>query len=323
LENIGWNEINEVYEKCFGESLDKPEVEFSIGSAELTISSIGVDFAIFGLRIGGYVDLDGKVSFIKDEGVTLSASLKGDVHIEDFTISDGFLKLTIPAPQSEEKASVIVGGKFEWKNFSFDIGAHIYKSEKDNSVQYTILGKCAHNKGDPCTLVSLVPKLAGCAILKNVTFASLEVSYASVRDKELAALTLLGNYIPKGECGIHQIPVVFAFDIGRRISSHCRSRGDFRAQQPAQNERTSFCSIHRIRGLMEKREWALYQHYISQTIKASRRLRHRNRPHKPRSLSTTRRNTISQPERRCEDPNQGPETASFYARLRPRGRRLS
>ncbi len=192
IHNVRFDTIEALFERISKSKLSLPDVDITIGSARLSISSDkGLDIALDKVVIGDYTSVNAGLT-ITSHNVTLRGDLTSDViHFGEVELKRAFLQVTLEGKGNGKNTDVIVGGEVAFSSLTFDVAAHLYRSPDSTkkTLEWTVLA--ALTVGDTSLALSkIVPEVRGTALDLALTQA---VFVAASRDDPS-----LGNMITSG-----------------------------------------------------------------------------------------------------------------------------
>ncbi|KAG5651476.1 hypothetical protein H0H81_008507 [Sphagnurus paluster] len=202
LRNLSWDQICAIYKHLFGTDLASPDFPILIGSITLSISSEeGLCLDLHGLQVGTYAAVDGKLT-MRSNGAFLRAALSdGKIELDKdmgLVIEEAYVEASFSCKEGAKDASLMVGGKFHWEQYTVLVGAHLYKIEKDDQLHYTIYGAFADTEGGGgFRIADHIPGIED-TCLKDITISGAAMIVASRDDADLAAISHSPYPVRKG-----------------------------------------------------------------------------------------------------------------------------
>ena len=191
--------IDTLFKRISNGSLSLPDVDITIGTASLTISSGGgLDISLDHVTIGDYTSLNAGVT-ISPHNVVIRGDLTSDViQFGDVELKRAFLQISLEAKGNEKKNDLIVGGEVAFSTLVFDAVVHLYKSPDPStkSLEWTVLSALTV-KDESLALSNVVPEIKGSPFdlaLTHVVFVA-----ASRDDPSLGNMTNSGFAFRQGE----------------------------------------------------------------------------------------------------------------------------
>lgn len=202
IHNVRFDTIEALFERISNNKLSLPDVDITIGTARLSISSDkGLDIALDKVVIGDYTSVNAGLT-ITSHNVTLRGDLTSDViHFGEVELKRAFLQVTLEGKGNGKNTDVIVGGEVAFSSLTFDVAAHLYRSpDSTKTLEWTVLA--ALTIGDTSLALSkIVPEVQGTALDLALTQA---VFVAASRDDPS-----LGNMITSGY-SFHQGEILYS-----------------------------------------------------------------------------------------------------------------
>ncbi|KEP51319.1 hypothetical protein V565_063650 [Rhizoctonia solani 123E] len=192
IHNVTLETINTLFRLVSHDDLALPDVDISIGTASLTLSS-GSRFSIAfdHVTIGDYTSLDPSLA-ITPNNATLRGNLTTNVvQFGEIELKDPFLQVTFEKKDSSKTTDVIIGGNVTFSTLNFPAAVYLYKSPdlSAQSLEWTVLAALTVGN-DALALSKVVPEVEGTAFDLALTHT---VFVAASRDDPS-----LGNMITSG-----------------------------------------------------------------------------------------------------------------------------
>ncbi|CUA71097.1 ABC transporter G family member 18 [Rhizoctonia solani] len=154
--------INTLFKLISDGELSLPEIDVSIGSANLSITSEnGFKISIEKVAIGDYTSLDADL-IITSHNAALHGKLTNDtVQFGDVELKEAFLQITFEKKGSEKSTDLTLEGQVAFSTLVFQAAVHLYTSpDNPKSLEWTVLASLTV-QNDALPLSKVVPELHG------------------------------------------------------------------------------------------------------------------------------------------------------------------
>jgi hypothetical protein len=192
ISDVQLSTIDTLFEWISKSNLSLPDVDVSIGTVRISISSgNGLGIAFDNVVIGDYTSLNAGL-IVSSHNVLLRGDLTSDIiQFGEVELKHAFLQVTLEAKGSGKPTDVIIGGEVAFFNLTFTAAVHLYRSPdlSEKTLEWTVLA--ALTVADKSLALSkVVPEVEGTPFDLALTCA---VFVAASRDDPG-----LGNMITSG-----------------------------------------------------------------------------------------------------------------------------
>lgn len=198
ISDFTWDHICAMYNHLFGMDLAAPDFHIHIESVSLIISASGLTFELHELQVGDYLAVDGILQ-MKSSGALLRAGIaNGKLELDGFVIEQAFAEVSFAHDDGNNSTSLMLGGKFKWRDFVVQVGAHIYKISADEELHYTLFGSLDGGTSENgFSIAEHIPGLEA-TCLKDIVLQDAAIIVASRDDAGLGALSHCTYPVQKG-----------------------------------------------------------------------------------------------------------------------------
>ncbi|TBU39054.1 hypothetical protein BD309DRAFT_970509 [Dichomitus squalens] len=155
--------IETLFRRISHDNLSLPDLDVTIGSARLSITSgNGLSIGLDSVTIGDYTSLDAGL-IITPHNVVIRGDLTTDaVQFGDVELKRAFLQVTFEAKGNGKTTDLILGGEVAFSTLVFDAAVHLYRSPDNSkkSLEWTVLAALT-SKDEARQLSKVVPEIEG------------------------------------------------------------------------------------------------------------------------------------------------------------------
>ncbi|TBU36569.1 hypothetical protein BD309DRAFT_984853, partial [Dichomitus squalens] len=155
--------IETLFRRISHDNLSLPDLDVTIGSARLSITSgNGLSIGLDSVTIGDYTSLDAGL-IITPHNVVIRGDLTTDaVQFGDVELKRAFLQVTFEAKGNGKTTDLILGGEVAFSTLVFDAAVHLYRSPDNSkkSLEWTVLAALT-SKDEALQLSKVVPEIEG------------------------------------------------------------------------------------------------------------------------------------------------------------------